>query len=304
MVAYKDLPDTLKPYHYHGVNLEFRPQDKNATADCPWCGRENKFSISIASGMWQCFVCKEGSEKGGGNAVRFAKKLWEQSVQQTSKAQYKEYADSKGILFTESLKEWGVCFNKLNDTWIAPGYGLNRSVATLYKYSSFKDKENKVTKRWLPTPTLGMKIYGLANFAPEKPVVYICEGIHDGICLYEALKYAKVVDESLVVCEDIKESLLADANVIAIPGCEQWQPSWNKLVVGKEVRIMFDNDYPVTINGVTKLGAGYAGSIRTATLLYHENFAASSVEALVWGSGGHEESLPDGHDVRDFLRSE
>jgi hypothetical protein len=300
LVAYKDLPDTLKPYHYHGVELRYKEKEKYAMGDCPWCGGDKKFGVRVESGLWKCWVCADG-EKEGGNTVTFVRRLWELSKKQTKMEQYEQYAMEKHICSPQSLIDWGLAWNSLTRHWIAPGFGITKTLSTLYVLSPFKKPNGTTIMRWLPTPAMGMKIYGLHLFDTKKPVVYVCEGFNDGVALYEVLKAAKVVKEQLVLTTSVKESLLADANVIAIPGCGQWQPSWNKLIEGKEVRIMFDNDYPDP-KFPDAFGAGYAGTIRTATLMYHESHKALSVEGLVWGVGGHEKSLPDGYDVRDCLR--
>jgi hypothetical protein len=306
MVAYKDLPDTLKPYAFHGLNLNYSPKEKYAMGDCPWCTRENKFGVKVESGVWKCWVCADGA-KTGGNATTFVKRLWQQCAEKTTDKQLQAYATDKGFAGVEALRAWGLAWSPYVNRWIVPGYGLNLSIATLYMLSPFKKKDGTPYQRWIPTPSLGMKIYGLGAFVIGKPLVYICEGFNDGCILYETLGACKVGGDTLVPLQDgetLADSMLKEANVIAIPGCEQWQDSWNRLIEGAEVRLMFDNDHPIKVeNQADKPPAGYSGTLRTAGLLYHGKLKVNSVEALVWGPDGFEESLPDGHDVRDFLRS-
>lgn len=302
MTAYKDLPDTLKPYQSHGVNFEYDPKEKDTKGECPWCGSATKFAINVTKGTWKCWVCAEGSDKGGGNVTTFLRLLWERSCKSTTEEQYSVYAKDKGFIYTQTLKDWGLVFNTFNRRWMVPGYGLNTALANLYTLSPIKNSDGTYSHRWLPTHGAGMRIFGLNLFVPEKPLTYVCEGFHDGAILYETLKYAKIVGDRLEFTEDPTESLLAEANVLAIPGALQWQVAWTKLVEGKEVRLMLDNDHPTQEEGKpNKLGAGILGTKRTAGLMYGAKTPVESIEALVWGPEGHEPSLPDGYDVRDFL---
>ena len=62
-VASKQRPNHLRPYVFHGLDLRHRDGDRNASGDCPWCGREGKFSVEVETGLWRCWVCAEGSSR-------------------------------------------------------------------------------------------------------------------------------------------------------------------------------------------------------------------------------------------------
>src|SRR5262245_40905628 len=96
-----ETPDSLKPYIYHGVNLSWNHGDEDATGDCPWCGREGKFSVNVATTKWRCFVCNEGTEREatirGGNSTVFLRKLWELSYKATKPEDYQALATSRRL---------------------------------------------------------------------------------------------------------------------------------------------------------------------------------------------------------------
>src|SRR5436305_8280685 len=56
MPKVSDIPKVLRPFQSLGVVLS--PSSlgggDHATGDCPFCGREGKFSVSLASGQWDC----------------------------------------------------------------------------------------------------------------------------------------------------------------------------------------------------------------------------------------------------------
>src|SRR5690349_18463068 len=95
-------PESLRPYLYHGINLSWKDGGAEAVGDCPFCGREGKFSVKIEDGRWRCLVCAEGTDKGGGNAYTFIRILWEESDKAT-KSGYDELAIDRRLLSEESL---------------------------------------------------------------------------------------------------------------------------------------------------------------------------------------------------------
>ena len=68
----KDQPESLRPYLFHGVDLTWSDNDKDATAECPMCGDDRgKFGVKLATGVYNCFHC--GAQ---GNGVKFLRRLW------------------------------------------------------------------------------------------------------------------------------------------------------------------------------------------------------------------------------------
>lgn len=101
------MPKNLRPYLFHGVELRWRDGEAEAVGACPWCGRDGKFNVSAETGQWRCWVCQEGSEKGGGNVYVFLRKLWELSDRET--VGYEDLAEDRRMLHQDTLMRWGVC---------------------------------------------------------------------------------------------------------------------------------------------------------------------------------------------------
>jgi DNA-binding transcriptional regulator YbjK len=162
-------PEKLRPYLFHGVDLSWKDGDDQATGDCPWCGREGKFSILIETGQWRCFVCSEGNEKGGGNAVVFLRMLHLKSYESTGLPAYSELGEERRLLNDESLLLWGAAKSITTGDWLLPGHGADGKLNQLYRYSSAGGR-----KTLLATPTLGHQLFGVDLYQSDKDVVYLC----------------------------------------------------------------------------------------------------------------------------------
>ena len=181
-------PKTLRPYLFHSVNLEWSDNDEQATADCPFCGREGKFSVNIESGLWRCLVCALGSAKGGGNAFVFLRLFWAECDAQTS--DYSAIQMDRGILFPETLIEWGVVQSYLGDCWLVPGYNVDGKLCQLYRYA-----QTAKGMQLLCTSALDHQIMGRNLWNKDASIVYLCEGPWDAMVLWETLKHTKQTEE-------------------------------------------------------------------------------------------------------------
>lgn len=296
-----DVPKMLKPYTFHGVHLEWSDDaDGHAVGDCPFCGKEGKFSVQVSTGLWRCFVCNAGTDNGkatqGGNATTFLRLLWDTA---DAMADFSWLMESRGYLYGSTLKEWGArCrFGQ----WLLPGYSGERKLMTLYKLV-----EDRATGklRLLATSEVGHGLYGANLYDPTRDEVWLMEGQWDGPAIWEVARRAKRADDgSLTVTGAEESSLLADVNVLAVPGCTTFKESWLPLFAGKRVTIMYDSDQPRLVNGKLIPAAGWAGMRRVAEMLCAATEPPSEVRVLRWGSDGFDPSLPDGYDVRDALRA-
>lgn len=289
-------PEKLRPYLLHGLDLQYRDGDSEATCDCPFCGREGKFSVNIETGLWGCFICAEGTEKGGGNAYVFLRHLWKLSDENTKN--YSELAERRRLLNPETLMLWETCQSLVTGEWLVPGYSIDGKLCQLYKYVNNG-------KRWLlmPTPTLGHRLHGVNLYDPRKSTIYLCEGPWDGMLLWETLAQTKLTDSGLAATANVNASLLGDASVLAVPGCNVFQENWVGLFAGKRIVLMYDNDHPrqhpVTRKQVAP--AGLTAMQRIAKLLSEASTPPASIEYLSWGKEGWEPELPSGWDITDAL---
>ncbi len=288
----KKDPDNLRPYIFHGVDLSWREGDKDAiAANCPFCGREGKFGVEIATSKYNCFPC--GS---AGCRESFCDALWNNCVPEID--EFKELQVDRKLLYPDTLIHWEITRSCITSDWLVPGYTLERKIGQLYRYT-----QTLKGMQLLPTPTLGHKMFGLNLYDKNRSEVYLCEGPWDAMALWEVLKETKETEEGLRQTASTDLSLLADANVLAVPGCNVFKESWCKWFVEKDVIICFDNDYsrrhPKTKKEIKP--AGLSGTERVTGILSGSANPPNSIRYLKWGENGVNLNLPSGTDIRDIL---
>ena len=291
-------PEALRPYLFHGLDLSWTDGDREAVGDCPFCGREEKFSVDTQEGLWICRVCGEGNKNGGGNAQVFLRVLHEFSVNATS--DYSALANSRGMLCPDVLVHWEVCRSITTGRWMIPGYGPDGKMNQLYQYmTAGPDRVMKL----LPTPTLGHQLHGVNLYRKDRSVVYLCEGPWDAMTLWEVLGKARPGEEGLGTTATQSKSLLNDANVLAVPGCSTFFPSWLPLFSGKTVCLMYDSDHPREHpkTGKPILPAGFKAVKRISSLLSSSRNPPDQIRYLRWGPEGYDPERPSGTDIRDYL---
>lgn len=275
--AMEQQPEKLKPYIQLGLDLTWKASDKEAVADCPFCGRENKLTIDIKEGVYRCLVCAEGSDKGGGNARIFLRLFQALCFDNTSSEDYRELALDRNILDT-TLIRFGVCKNILTGDWLVPGYGVDGRLNTLYRY--------KIGGLLYAMSDMGQQLFMTSSgISSTASTLYVSEGPWDTMAAWELLES----------CEEI----------VGVPGAGTFREEWAKaeMFQDKDVVLCFDSDQPRRLNtGKMQMGAGFTGSKRTAELL------SSYVEAerlfwLKWSENGYDPDLPDGYDLRDCFNA-
>lgn len=305
-----DTPAALKPYKFHGVDLSWDDPNGQAVGECPWCGKDGKFSVGCGEGVWRCWSCQAGSDKGGGNALTFLRLLWSRSKCLGEPAL--KLARDRNLLQAGTLEAWGAVVSCVTGEWLLPGYNRDGKLVQLYKYvrSRGSDKDGgKARTLLMPTPGLDRAEqdgYGHGLFRPGaewaggvRNTVYVCEGPWDGMPLWEVMRCAKLsggaegVDSyvfgggGLLFTGNINVSLAATSTVLAVPGAGIFQDRWSTLLAGRRVVLCYDKD-----------DAGRAGARRVAGLLGGLRSEESPSE-LLWvnwpGSGNI------GFDVRDLL---
>ena len=295
-VSKPDVPEKIKPYHFHGVRLDWHGKE-DAIGDCPFCGREKKLRINVKTGLYRCLVCAEGSSKGGGNSYVFLRKLHEMSV--PLEHNWDDLVKDRGYVTSNALKAWECSYSPLTDRFMAPAYGADGKLNQLYVMRTVEGKG-----RLLPTPTHHHHLHGV-NLHGNKPNVIICEGLWDSLALYETMAVTKMTAEGTSYTTNVKESMLTEWDILGVPGCNVFNPSWIPLFHGKNVFILFHNDHP-RLNEKTKQiipPAGLEGARRATSMLFSGKKKPAGISYLRWGGSAsyQDESLKSGYDVRDFL---
>ncbi len=290
-----DQPKMLRPYLFHGLDLQGSEGDTNAKCECPWCGGDT-FGVSLETGEWQCWKCQEGTKKGGGNVFTFLRMLHEKSVKGTKT--YKALTKSRSLAYSKTLEAWGVCQSYLTEHWLVPGYNHEGKICQLYRYS-------KLATRWMLLPTSGLetRMFGAFPYDPKKSIVYLCEGPWDAMVLWETLGGIKETTKGLSATSNRANSLLKYCNVLAVPGCKVFKESWCSLFSGKDVRICFDSDHPKKNpkTGRDIPPGGFMGVKRVVGILSGGSTPPKSIGYLRWGENGYDAGRASGYDLRDML---
>ena len=297
------VPKSLRPYVFHGLNLQWEDGKEQATGDCPWCGREGKFSINVEDGLWRCFVCNEGVDTGkdaaGGGCYVFLRMLHEYGRDNKClQAAIGPLAEDRRLK-PETLDAWGLCVSILDSHWLIPGYTTPDSLSQLYSYRRGKDGKAVL----LATNELEHTLFGLQLWDDSKPDVYLCEGPWDAMALWQTLKrYKRCQDGTLTLTSNEEVSLLANANVLAVPGCTTFKEKWARWFTGRRVFICYDSDHPrINERGVDVGRVGYRSMQHVARTLLSDPCPPKEVHYLNWGEQGYDPSFPSGFDVRDYL---
>lgn len=277
----KDAPEKLRPYLFHGLDLNYTKGEKDAVGDCVFCGRDGRFSIKVDTGQWQCLKCMEK-----GNIYSFLDKLLALSIEATSNEEYDELAADRRLLFPETLVLWNIGKSVLTDKWIIPGFNVHGKVCQLYKYTKVEGR-----MALLATPTLGHQLLGMNVYNTDFPNVHVCEGVWDSMSWWETIRR-------------IPE--YKNTNVLGIPSATVFKDIWTNPLAGKNVSLMVHNDHnkkhPKTGQPIPSVS--YSGASRIAGLATNSSEPCGNLTVLNWSGGdavGPSDSLPSGYDLRDAL---
>lgn len=167
----------LAPYEHHGMVFGAPDARGNVHAPCPVCGREDgKFSVNVRNGKAGCFVCREGSPKGGMNQWWFIRKLHELSLARGGDCE--ALAAHRNLLSADTPAAWGCCRSAMTNDWLVPAWQHpGGELMQLYTYSA--DGRGKPTL--YPTPGMqnaagagGACMFGINLYDRGKPDVFLC----------------------------------------------------------------------------------------------------------------------------------
>lgn len=285
----------LRPYTAHHIDLEER--GSQAIGDCPFCGREGKFTAHVDTGLWRCFVCD-----GSGNPLTFIRLLWDRSDAATTNDQARVLAEERRLLDLATLGTWGCCVSLVDGKWLLAGYDTAQppKLHQLYRRTNLL-KDGRRVPTLLPTPGVWPdgKSHGLhmpsMSFDPRKPAVDVFEGPWDGMAWWEVARQCKWQDGKLVLTGNEAQSIVGSTNAVAVPGCNTFRQEWVAICRNKDVTLWYDSDHPRPPHGAR---AGWGAMKRIAVML---KGVARSIKLLRWGPDGYDPALKDGFDVRDCV---
>lgn len=280
-----ETPKHLRPFTFHGMDLSWTEDGGQARSTCPFCDKD-KWYVSLEDGLWDCKVC--GAK---GNPLEFIRQLWEISDKTTT--DYDDLRESRRLLYPETAMYWGATTSVITGEWLLAGYSPDGRLFQLYRYS----KEYKTGTRILKaTPNFHHAVHGVPLSNPHHSTVYVCEGPWDGMVLWELMRSLKDDGEGKYVLTGSEEnSLLKDAFILAVPGCNVFSETWLPLFSDKTVVLLYDNDHP------SKQGKPGWDGMRRASGILARSEGAKEIRCLHWGRDGYDPNLPSGYDIRDWL---
>lgn len=290
----KDTPQFLRPFIYHGVDLRYSDEGTQGQGECPFCGKERKFSVNKENGKWDCKSCARA-----GNIPTFLRQLWENHA--TSQADYEALAHDRKLLRWETLVEWGVVRSFISGEWIIPGYNPEGKLCNLYVYA----RNPYTNKRHLSvTAGVGHQLIGLSLWDTKKTKVAVCEGPWDGMALYETLRLLRrnAVNGRNTVSDDPLDSLYNETNILVVPSCNVFFEKWADIIAGKSVAFLYDNDRKKDPQGKWNYAA-LRGLKHALQEIHTANEHPEAIDYLAWGPEEDQfnPDLPSGYDVRDHL---
>ncbi len=266
-----------RAYAWFGIDLQGGSGNEQK-ADCPFCGKEGKWTVNCETGLWQCWSCQ-----AGGNLTVFTRKVWELSVEQTT--DYSELVAERPPLTEETLMHWEAAGSVLTGEWLLPGCGIDGKVQTVYKWAAVpgsKKKRLQLTPETHHYPSG----YSPTLFDQDEELVYLVEGLWDGAAWWQALRQAKL-----------------PGNVVSVPGARVFKEGWCSIFSGKRVVLIPHNDHPREYpkDSGHFIKPGLDGMRRIAGILQGSDRPPKEMNYLKWGPDGFDPEKKDGYDLRDAI---
>lgn len=300
MKANTEIPESLRPFLFYGVNLNLINFRESQRGDCPLCMESDHFFVDRDSGKWHCKKCDES-----GNVPSFLPKFHEACLAATDESDYQELSKDRSLP-TWALKKWGLAKNPLTDEWLIPAYNLENKLANLNKavLMTELDEEGNEKEFWKVMGCPGCKVhpFGTNLLTKKQNNRFVAEGPWDGIAAYAMLATLKVKGEKLIKVADPKSSMLQDHGVFAVPGAGNFNAEWLAHLKGRNGFLCFDNDHPKRNKTNKIIQPGWQGMNRVCKLAGENGHTPNSLSKLLWGKKGYDKDLPSGYDLRDLLK--
>lgn len=246
------------------LGVPYSDNTDDYTTDCPFCGKENKLSMSKQDGhVYQCWSCKES-----GNAITFMRH-WYSSLPELTKAQAVKFCQKKTGVDMHVLRREGVrCEETDTDSlyWF-PVHNREGNIIALHKYVLSTNIAYASPKPW------NCSVLGLANMADED-TVWIAEGHADYLIL-----------------RHLKNKHSARFDVLGSCG-SSFSGNYLHLLEGKHVVLLFDND-----------DAGRSGIKSVAKRIKASGHSVASLKHIDWSRMvlSSFSEIPEKFDLRDLF---
>ena len=270
--------DYRKFFYAFGVELSVGSQ---LQGDCPLCEHGAHFFVNPHSGQYDCKLCGEQ-----GNAWTFLGKYHEHILKQTTDEDYASLSRERGIK-PATFKHLQLAKVPGQDKWIIPTNNPDGKLTNLYQMLPTESGGYMMMSSPAPCAQLP---YRADTITKDTNTIWICEGQSDTAVWLEVLaSLAKLGNGEFKLKgrPNFNNDILKTNAVIGAPGCQTFKKHWLKLLDGKNVVVMFDND-----------DAGRKGVNRIVSMIGKSKYKPLSFQSLIW-----HENDPDKMDLRDVLSS-
>ena len=221
MIRLKDLPQNIKPFACHGIEVEKPNNSGNWVADCPYCEKERKFFITEETGQWDCKSCGKS-----GNIITFLTDLSKRLKKNTTPKLFRKLSLDRGTtrigdttyihkLPVSIIRDFNIGYNIDTAEWCIPCITSRRTV---------KDLRHWHDGQMMATAGIKLQLGGEDRIIKSKKV-WICEGEWDAIWLQALLKDLNIKD-----------------GICWVPGASVFKDNWVKLFKDKDVICVMDAD--------------------------------------------------------------
>ena len=289
----KDVPEAIRPFVFHGVDLSWSEGSDKTYGNCPFCNGDRKLEVSKSTGLWTCHRTKEK-----GNAIQFLRNLWALSMKATN--DYSSLKENRGLGDENTLIQWGVARSITNGNWLVPGYNYQGNICQLYSYVSFGGDK----PRLMATSGFQHGLFGRPLYSQQCSRVFLCEGPWDAMALWEALRSISKDKYGVRQTTNFAASFGSTSSILALPG-GAFKKTWLPLFSDRIVYLCFDNDHPKVneVTGKMLPPAGFSHLMKVNMILSKAKRPPTEIYQLDWGEGGYTPHLGDGYDVRDILNN-
>lgn len=238
---------------------------KNRTTTCPFCEKENKFSVNVETSKGQCLSAHCGEQV---NHLTFLTKFHNAWLQETTISNYQELSKLRGIS-TKTLQQAKLAYDSYRERWLVPYKHPGTPNLTNLGYFQAKGKNAfRIYKGPNVKEEMPLTLYNPYQLhrAIKTDTLYIAEGEWDTLAMMDILSGTKEI-------------------VIGVPGamifpesCRKW---FDKI---KHVNLVYDWDE-----------AGRLGMVKACEILKRWG---KGVRAIDWESI---EGAEENYDIRDML---
>jgi ribosomal protein L37AE/L43A/5S rRNA maturation endonuclease (ribonuclease M5) len=271
------MPDYLKTFAFHGVELDVKP-NQQAVGDCPFCDKEKHFYVnanqdSEKHGCWDCKRCGES-----GNIYTFLQKLYDNALRTTTASQRRElshHRNAKSNAIGAGVRSTAyqeLAYSRERRAWFLPVRNAKGALVNLLVYDPQAEKGYACPTAELPSYPIHFD-----KSLETATTIFVCEGPWDA---YALQSLHRLTPDSRKEGELVAIGLLGATNQSAL------MERLVSLRKDQQLVLCFDNDK-----------AGQQAFNKMVKSL-QEQSVACDVQSVVWHP-----NLAAGYDLSNFITS-